>query len=38
MLQRSRANTFFFHIYRSYAKITTGEKVNEVYIEVCIEI
>ena len=27
MLQRSRANTFFFQFYRSYAKITTGEKL-----------
>ena len=34
MLQRSRANTFFFQFYRSYANIMTGEKVNEVCIEV----
>ena len=27
MLQTSRANTFSFHIYRSYAKITAGEKL-----------
>lgn len=28
----------FFQFYRSYANIMTGEKVNEVCIEVCIEV
>ena len=27
MLQRSRANTFFFQFYYSYANIMTGEKL-----------